>query len=105
MTSGSSQEKGIAHYALEFEDCTVQPKDIVSEFFWIVDSTVGVLAIHCKVSSPMEATTQPHAVGCVGQAALIQATRLSDEAPLHLQAGLGRTGTMIALGTKSGSGK
>ena len=43
------KERGITHYDLEFEDCTVQPEDIVSEFFWIVDCTVGVVAIHCKV--------------------------------------------------------
>ena len=55
--AGIFEEKGIAHYDLEFADCTVPPEDIVSEFFRIVDSTGGVVAIHCKVSPP------PHGSG------------------------------------------
>ena len=64
-------ERGIAHFNLEFEDCTVPPEDIVTVFFRIVESTVGMVVIHCKVSPPIEAAARPHTVGCLGRAAWI----------------------------------
>jgi cell division cycle 14 len=40
--------QGVEVHDLEFEDCTSPPKDVVRRFFRIVDSTPGVIAVHCK---------------------------------------------------------
>ena len=54
------QERGIEHHSLEFEDCTAPPTEVVEAFLNLVESSKGMVAVHCR-------------------------------------AGLGRTGTLIAL--------
>ena len=39
---------GISHYALELEDCSSPPAKVAHAFFNIVDSTPGVVAVHCR---------------------------------------------------------
>jgi hypothetical protein len=45
--AGEFMAEGIAHHHLEYEDCTVPPLPIVSEFFRICEETDGVRLAPC----------------------------------------------------------
>ena len=49
-------KNGINHYDLYFDDCTVPPSNIVSQFLDICDRERGALAVHCKVQDTLMST-------------------------------------------------